>query len=345
MKKLGWDHRKSRLAPNNATISRWMKEFRDGRLFHRKQGSGRPRTARSAESIRQAKRSRLGGAVRPCGRLQSFWEELQTISVDIQQEWFQQDGATRHTAAASRLWLQQRFPGRVISLKEEVQWAPHSPDLSPLDFFLWGYLKNRVYKRQAKDILTDEARPHRWSQCHAQRDGGPSSRPPADRATATGDPPGWRPHRAPTLRRCYSWTTQCKCLYETSLALPFNLEYNDAWIFGMPCLFPILLQKTWVSNFSGHPVFGAMLWRSPWFTWVQKTLDISGFISAADWEKSYLVRKSKPIMYSGRLWPPWVIGRLWPWASALAGWVLSYTFDTSLKNIHSNVIVVLAIGF
>ena len=35
IKKLGWDHRKSRLAPNNATISRWVKEFRDGRLFHR----------------------------------------------------------------------------------------------------------------------------------------------------------------------------------------------------------------------------------------------------------------------------------------------------------------------
>ena len=89
---------------------------------------------------------RLGGAVRPCGRLQSFWEELQTVSADIQQEWFQQDGATPHTAAASRLWLQERFPGRVISLKEEVQWAPHSPDLSPLDFFPWGYLKDRVYK-------------------------------------------------------------------------------------------------------------------------------------------------------------------------------------------------------
>ena len=57
IKKLGWDHRETRLAPRNATISRWVKEFRDGRLFHRKQGSGRPRTARSAESIRQAERS------------------------------------------------------------------------------------------------------------------------------------------------------------------------------------------------------------------------------------------------------------------------------------------------
>ena len=33
--------------------------------------------------------------------------ELQTIfSANLQQEWFQQDGATPHTAAASRLWLQ-----------------------------------------------------------------------------------------------------------------------------------------------------------------------------------------------------------------------------------------------
>ena len=57
IKKLGWDHRKSRLAPNNATISTWLKEFRNGRLFHRKQGSGRPRAARSVESIRQVERS------------------------------------------------------------------------------------------------------------------------------------------------------------------------------------------------------------------------------------------------------------------------------------------------
>ena len=57
IKKLGWDHRKTRLAPNNATISRCVKEFRDGRLFHGKRGSGRPRTARSVESIRQVERS------------------------------------------------------------------------------------------------------------------------------------------------------------------------------------------------------------------------------------------------------------------------------------------------
>ncbi|GBN68746.1 hypothetical protein AVEN_148774-1 [Araneus ventricosus] len=26
-----------------------------------------------------------------------------------------------------------------------VEWPPHSPDLNPLDFFLWGYIKQRVH--------------------------------------------------------------------------------------------------------------------------------------------------------------------------------------------------------
>ncbi|GBN50423.1 hypothetical protein AVEN_32484-1 [Araneus ventricosus] len=26
-----------------------------------------------------------------------------------------------------------------------VEWPPRSPDLNPLDFFLWGYIKQRVY--------------------------------------------------------------------------------------------------------------------------------------------------------------------------------------------------------
>ena len=52
-RKLGWDHRKTLLAPNNATINRWVNEFRGDRLFRRKQGSGRPRSVRSGEALRQ----------------------------------------------------------------------------------------------------------------------------------------------------------------------------------------------------------------------------------------------------------------------------------------------------
>jgi transposase len=29
--------------------------------------------------------------------------------------------------------------------EEGIEWPPYSPDLNPLDYFLWGYLKDRVY--------------------------------------------------------------------------------------------------------------------------------------------------------------------------------------------------------
>lgn len=33
----------------------------------------------------------------------------------------------------------------MIGLDHDPEWPPRSPDLNPLDFFLWGYLKARVY--------------------------------------------------------------------------------------------------------------------------------------------------------------------------------------------------------
>ena len=44
-----------------------------------------------------------------------------------------------------------------------VVWAPRSPDLTPLDFFAWGHLKNAVYERKPTTIddlmnfITEEA--------------------------------------------------------------------------------------------------------------------------------------------------------------------------------------------
>ena len=34
----------------------------------------------------------------------------------------------------------------------EFPWPARSPDLSPLDYFLWGYVKENVFKRQSADI-------------------------------------------------------------------------------------------------------------------------------------------------------------------------------------------------
>ena len=31
-------------------------------------------------------------------------------------------------------------------------WPPRSPDITPLDFFLWGYVKDRVCRTPARDV-------------------------------------------------------------------------------------------------------------------------------------------------------------------------------------------------
>ena len=41
--------------------------------------------------------------------------------------------------------LKAIFPNRLISRFGDVPWPPRSPDLSAPDFFLWGYLKGKVY--------------------------------------------------------------------------------------------------------------------------------------------------------------------------------------------------------
>ena len=57
-------------------------------------------------------------------------------------------------------WLARNFGDRVISLKTNFVWAPYSPDLNPLDFFLWGHLKDVVYRdvplslQELKDSIT-----------------------------------------------------------------------------------------------------------------------------------------------------------------------------------------------
>jgi hypothetical protein len=66
--------------------------------------------------------------------------------------WFQQDGATAHTAKETVNILRSMFAGRVISSFGDVPWPPTSPDLSACDFFLWGYLKSRVYIHKPRSL-------------------------------------------------------------------------------------------------------------------------------------------------------------------------------------------------
>ncbi|GFV66516.1 DUF4817 domain-containing protein [Trichonephila clavipes] len=64
---------------------------------------------------------------------------------DVQELWFQQDGATYHTARATIYLLKETFGDSLISRFGPVNWPPRSCDLTPLDYFLWGYVKSLVY--------------------------------------------------------------------------------------------------------------------------------------------------------------------------------------------------------
>ncbi|GFT40606.1 uncharacterized protein TNCV_3007821 [Trichonephila clavipes] len=67
---------------------------------------------------------------------------------------FQQDGATCHTARATIDLLKDTFGDRLISRFGPVNWPPSSCDLTPLDYFLWGYVKSLVSMRISHKRLT-----------------------------------------------------------------------------------------------------------------------------------------------------------------------------------------------
>ncbi|GFV08573.1 putative DD41D transposase [Trichonephila clavipes] len=64
---------------------------------------------------------------------------------DVQDLGFQQDAATCHTARAPIDILKDTFGDRLISRFGPVNWPPRSCDLTPLDYFLWDYVKSLVY--------------------------------------------------------------------------------------------------------------------------------------------------------------------------------------------------------
>lgn len=97
-------------------------------------------------------------AERYCAMLDNFFipELHQHVSYNNRTH-FQQDGATAHTARVTMTKVKELFPGKLISRFGDIPWPPRSPDLSPCDFFLWGYLKSRVYSDSPSTIQALQA--------------------------------------------------------------------------------------------------------------------------------------------------------------------------------------------
>ena len=53
---------------------------------------------------------------------------------------FQQDGAPPHRANIVQQWLRSNVPDFI----EKESWPPASPDLNPLDYFVWGYMLSKL---------------------------------------------------------------------------------------------------------------------------------------------------------------------------------------------------------
>jgi hypothetical protein len=71
---------------------------------------------------------------------------------DISHYYFQQDGATCHTCNITIERLNEIFPNKIISINGDIEWPPRSPDMNPLDYFLWGHLKQIVYQNKPRTI-------------------------------------------------------------------------------------------------------------------------------------------------------------------------------------------------
>ena len=56
--------------------------------------------------------------------------------------------ASKNVSNRSINYLSGQFPGKVISLRGDHPWPARSPDLAICDFFLWGYLKHKIWSQQ-----------------------------------------------------------------------------------------------------------------------------------------------------------------------------------------------------
>jgi len=49
-----------------------------------------------------------------------------------------------------REYLNESFPNRWLGRGGPAAWAPRSPDLTPLDYYLWGHMKTLVYETKVE---------------------------------------------------------------------------------------------------------------------------------------------------------------------------------------------------
>lgn len=86
-------------------------------------------------------------------------ELLDDIPLEHRQTmWYMHDGAPAHFSVGVRRHLNNQFGEQWIGRGGPVAWPPRSPDLNPLDFYLWGHLKDAVYTTPVNTVVELEER-------------------------------------------------------------------------------------------------------------------------------------------------------------------------------------------
>jgi len=69
--------------------------------------------------------------------------------------YYQRDGAPPNFSQVLRYYMNHKFPIYWIGRGGARNWPPRSPDLNPLNYHVWGYLKAMVYahKVNTRELL------------------------------------------------------------------------------------------------------------------------------------------------------------------------------------------------
>ena len=79
------------------------------------------------------------------------WPTISTWK-NFDRMFFMHDGAPPHFGRTVRFWLDEQIPGRWIGRRGSYDWPARSPDLTPCDFFLWGWAKEEVYRTKPSNL-------------------------------------------------------------------------------------------------------------------------------------------------------------------------------------------------
>ena len=81
-----------------------------------------------------------------------IFSQLQQLP-NLHNFYFQQDGVPPHYSKGVCEYLDETFSLTWIGRRGSINWPARSPDLTPMDFFFWGVLKDKVYSQKPRSDL------------------------------------------------------------------------------------------------------------------------------------------------------------------------------------------------